>query len=267
MTEPCYLYLISPPQLELEAFSAQLRAALGAGKGVADAQQSSNCHPAPVAGSGAVNEIVGEAPDPGMRRDDSAEATNLIGAFQLRLKDPSDIAKPATDDQIIEAAKALLPICQEYEVAFIMNDRPDLAKQLGCDGVHLGQEDLAEWPVARMRELLGEEAILGVSCHDSKHLAMDAAAAGADYVAFGAFHPTQSKAPEKLAKYGTPTTEILEWWSIYTEIPCVAIGGMTPENCTPMVKAGADFIAAITSVWGHPDGAGAAVEGFAQALL
>ena len=178
-----------------------------------------------------------------------------IGAFQLRMKD-------ASDAEIYEAAHALLPICRDHDAAFIMNDRPDIAAELGCDGVHLGQDDLANWPIAKVRSLLGQDAVIGVSCHDSSHMAMEASEHGADYVAFGAFHPTTSKDAEKLAKYGTPTVEMLRWWYTYTVIPCVAIGGMKPENCAPMVEHGADFIAAIQSVWNHPKGPRIAVQAF-----
>lgn len=185
-----------------------------------------------------------------------ALAAGDVGAFQLRLKD-------ASDDEIRAAVQALLPVCRAQGVAFILNDRVDLAKELGVDGVHLGQEDM---PLKEARALLGEELVIGISCHDSSHMAMEAGEAGADYVAFGAFFPTQSKAPEKLALYGTPTTEMLDWWQAYTIVPCVAIGGMTPQNCVPMVEAGADFIAAITAVWNCPEGAPSAVRAFNEAI-
>jgi thiamine-phosphate pyrophosphorylase len=186
----------------------------------------------------------------------SALAAGDVGAFQLRLKD-------ASDAEISQAIAALLPICRAHGVAFILNDRVDLAKTHGVDGVHLGQEDMA---LAEARAQLGDDMVIGVSCHDSNHLAMEAGEAGADYVAFGAFFATRSKSPEKLAKYGTPSTEILQWWQAYTIVPCVAIGGMTPENCPPMVAAGADFIAAINAVWEHPEGAAGAVRAFNRAI-
>ncbi|MCE2926051.1 MAG: thiamine phosphate synthase [Rickettsiales bacterium] len=182
-----------------------------------------------------------------------------IGCFQLRLKN-------ASDDQILKAAEKLLPICRAHEAAFIMNDRPDLAVKCGADGVHLGQEDLETMPVPKAREIVGEQSIIGVSCHDSRHLAMEAGEAGADYVAFGAFYPTKSKDAAKLAKYGVPTAEILSWWAENTVLPCVAIGGMTPSNSVPLVRAGADFIAVITAVWEHPDGPKQAVVEFNQAM-
>lgn len=187
---------------------------------------------------------------------DAAFAAGDVGAFQLRLKD-------ATDAQIVVAAKAIQPVCRKHEVAFLINDRVDLVLEVGADGVHLGQDDM---PLKQARALLGDERVIGISCHDSGHMAMEAGEQGADYIAFGAFHATQSKSPEKLAKHGTPTADILQWWSTYTTVPCVAIGGMTPENCVAFVKAGADFIAAITAVWSHPDGAAAAVAAFNQSI-
>jgi len=179
-----------------------------------------------------------------------------VGAFQLRLKD-------ATDTQIIAASKALIPICHDHGTAFLMNDRVDLAKQVGADGVHLGQDDMN---VRDARAVLGEQAIIGISCHDSGHLAMEAGDGSADYVAFGAFYETTSKSPDKLARYGVPEADIVQWWSTYTTIPCVAIGGMTPQNCGVLVTAGADFIAAITAVWSNPAGPAEAVKAFNLAI-
>jgi thiamine-phosphate pyrophosphorylase len=179
-----------------------------------------------------------------------------VAAFQLRLKEVDDAT-------IIKATEALLPVCRDQGVAFILNDRVDLAAQLKVDGVHLGQGDM---PLSEARKLLGAEFSIGISCHDSGHLAMEAGEAGADYVAFGAFHPTTSKSPEKLAMYGTPSLDLLQWWATYTVVPCVAIGGMTPENCAPMVAAGADFIAAINAVWTHPEGPRVAVRAFNKSI-
>lgn len=182
-----------------------------------------------------------------------------VASFQLRLKD-------AGDDQIIAAAKKLLPLCHKREVAFILNDRPDLVARLGADGVHLGQEDLEIMPIEKARQIVGEQAVIGVSAHASRHLAMEAGEQGADYVAFGAFFPTQSKPAEKIEKWGVPDLELVEWWSTYTVLPCVAIGGMTPANCAPLVASGADFIAAITAVWNHPKGPAEAVAEFNRAI-
>ncbi len=179
-----------------------------------------------------------------------------VGAFQLRLKE-------TPREKIAEAVRVLQPICREFGVAFLLNDDVMLAKELNTDGVHLGQEDMS---LKQARDLLGEEKVIGISCHDSSHMAMEAGDNGADYVAFGAFYPTASKSAEKLAKYGTPSNDLITWWSTYTVVPCVAIGGMTPQNCAPQIEAGADFIAAINAVWTHPEGAGAAVKAFNDAI-
>jgi thiamine-phosphate pyrophosphorylase len=187
---------------------------------------------------------------------DEALSAGDVGAFQLRLKE-------TTDEQIIAIARSVLPICRAHGVAFILNDRADLALEVGADGIHLGQDDMS---LSDARRQLGEERVIGVSCHDSSHLAMEAGEGGADYVAFGAFFPTKSKSAEKLAKYGVPTVDLVDQWSTYTTVPCVAIGGLTPENCVPLVQAGADFIAAITAVWEHPQGPGAGVAAFNEAI-
>jgi thiamine-phosphate pyrophosphorylase len=163
-----------------------------------------------------------------------------VACLQLRLKE-------VDDDAIRRAADVLLPVAQAHDVAFIMNDRPDLAQEMGCDGVHVGQEDAAQEDA---RRAVGNDAIVGVTCHDSRHLAIEAAEKGADYVAFGAFFPTGTKVPKATAE-----PDILESWSTVTTVPCVAIGGITPENCAPLVRAGADFLAVVAGVWDHPKGA------------
>jgi thiamine-phosphate pyrophosphorylase len=170
-----------------------------------------------------------------------------VGCVQLRLKD-------IDDDQIRVAAEILRPVAQERDVAFIMNDRPDLAMETGCDGVHVGQEDAS---YADARAMLGDDAIIGVTCKNSRHLAMEAAEQGADYVAFGAFFQSTTKAPKNIAE-----PEILEWWSGLMTVPCVAIGGITVDNCAPLVVAGADFLAVVSGVWDYPDGPAAAVRAF-----
>jgi thiamine-phosphate pyrophosphorylase len=170
---------------------------------------------------------------------------------QLRLKG-------ASDDEIRRAAERLMPIVQERGAAFFLNDRPDLAAELGADGVHVGADDT---PYAKARALVGPEAIVGVSCYASRHEAMEAAEAGADYVAFGAFFPTRTKEPRARADI-----ELLSWWSEMMTVPCVAIGGITPENCGPLVEAGADFLAVVSAVWDHQDGPAAAVRAFEEAI-
>jgi thiamine-phosphate pyrophosphorylase len=174
-----------------------------------------------------------------------------VACFQLRLK-------PATDDDILKAAEALLPICREKGVEFLINDRPDLAKKAGTDGVHVGQQDTG---VAEARQILGPDATIGATCHASRHLAVTAGEQGADYVAFGAFFPTTTKpTPHR------PTPDILRWWSELTEIPCVAIGGITPGNAKGLIEAGADFIAVSSAVWGASQGPAAAIREFSKVL-
>ncbi len=170
-----------------------------------------------------------------------------MACAQLRLKD-------ASDDDIRRACDALRPIAQERDVAFLMNDRPDLARETGCDGVHVGQEDT---PYAEARKIVGADAIVGVTCHDSRHLAMIAGEAGADYVAFGAFFPTATKEAKTAAEL-----ELLVWWSELFTVPCVAIGGITVDNAKPLIDAGADFLAVCGGVWNHPQGPAAAVAAF-----
>ena len=174
-----------------------------------------------------------------------------VACVQLRLKD-------ADDDAVRHAAEALRPVAQARDVAFLMNDRPDLARETGCDGVHVGQQDA---PYTEARALLGPEAMIGVTCHDSRHLAVEAASNGADYVAFGAFHPTGTKETK-----AHPDIDILVWWSETTTVPGVAIGGITPLNCSPLVSAGADFLAVVTAVWDHAEGPAAAVKAFNRAI-
>ncbi len=174
-----------------------------------------------------------------------------VAALQLRLKDqPESIIAAACD--------VLAPICQSRDVALVLNDDPRLAAKLGCDGVHIGQSDMS---MAEARKVMGKTAMVGVTCHDSRHLGMDAAEAGADYVAFGAFHPTATK--ETLYR---PDPEILTIWQETMEIPCVAIGGITAENARPLAQAGADFVAVSAGVWSHPDGPAAAVKAINAAI-
>ena len=170
-----------------------------------------------------------------------------VAALQIRLKDVSDEAVAA-------AVGELMPIAASYGVATILNDRPDLAARLGCDGVHVGQDDA---PYAEARRVMGPGAMIGVTCHDSRDLAMDASEAGADYVAFGAFFDTQTKAASTRAD-----PEILSIWQETMLTPCVAIGGITVGNCRPLVAAGADFLAVSAGVWGYAEGPAAAVKAF-----
>lgn len=206
MPDPCRVYLISPPAIDLGAFVPSLKRAFEGGD---------------------------------------------VASFQLRLKG-------AGDDEVLRAVETLMPICVEHDVALIVNDRPDLAAKSGADGVHIGADD-GDYKVARAA--VGKDKIVGVSCYDSRHRALVAAEAGADYVAFGAFFPTATKEPRARANFG-----LLRWWSQLTVVPCVAIGGINAENCGMLVKAGADFLAVISAVWDHPEGPGAGVTALNAAI-
>ena len=205
MRERCRLYLITPPEIALDAFAPDLEAALDAGD---------------------------------------------VACLQLRLK--------GADDDVRRAGERLLPICRARDVPLLVNDRPDLAAELGADGVHVGADD-ADY--AQARETVGADGTIGVSCYDSRHRAMEAAAAGADYVAFGAFFPTETKAARARAD-----VDLLNWWQALMVVPCVAIGGITAENCGPLVQAGADFLAVIGGVWSHPEGPAAGVAAINRAI-
>jgi thiamine-phosphate pyrophosphorylase len=183
------------------------------------------------------------------QRLERALAAGPVAAFQFRVKD-------VDQHEAARLAEPLQAICREHDVAFIVNDSIALAKRIGADGVHIGQQD---GTVAEAREQLGPDAQIGVTCHDSRHLAMEAGEAGADYVAFGAFFPSNTKATEHRAEL-----DVLEWWQSIFEIPCVAIGGITPENCEPLIAAGADFLAVSSAVWGGDEAA--AVRAFTEVL-
>lgn len=173
-----------------------------------------------------------------------------VAAVQLRLKD-------ADDDRWHRTIDALRPVTQSRGVAFLLNDRPELATSTGCDGAHVGQTDT---PAGDARRLLGD-LTLGVTCHDNRDLAMQAGDDGADYVAFGAFFPTTTKDAPTMAD-----PDILAWWSDIMELPCVAIGGINADNCAPLVTAGADFLAVVGAVWAHPEGAAAGVRALNRAI-
>jgi thiamine-phosphate pyrophosphorylase len=203
MTKPrCRLYLITPPQFQLELFAGAMEAALRGGD---------------------------------------------VACVQLRMKD-------VPDEAVLRAAERLMPMVQAADAAFLVNDRPDLAARCGADGVHVGQTDAA---YADARRIVGPDRIVGVTCHASRHLAMEAGEAGADYVAFGAFYPSSTKAPPSFAE-----PEILAWWQALMETPCVAIGGIEVGNAEPLVRAGADFLAVANGVWAHAKGPAEAVRAF-----
>ena len=204
MASTCRLYLITPPNIELPAYSNALKEALDGGD---------------------------------------------VACLQIRLKQ-------VEDDEIRKITESLQTILQRYDVAVIMNDRPDLAAELGCDGVHVGQEDI---PYMEARSIVGEEKIVGVTCKKSRHLAIEAADYGADYVAFGGFFRSSTK---QSAETERADPEILSWWTQTTNVPCVAIGGITVDNCKVLVDAGADMVCVVSGVWDYPTGPAAAVNDF-----
>jgi thiamine-phosphate pyrophosphorylase len=173
-----------------------------------------------------------------------------IACVQIRLKG-------LDDDSLCRAIDVLRPPAQRRGIAVLLNDRPDLAFETGCDGVHIGQSD-GGYEAAR--KALGD-GIVGMTCHNSRHLAMEAGEKGADYVAFGAFYPTDTKETEFKAE-----PEILEWWSPLFTVPSVAIGGITVDNCQPIIRAGVDFLAVSGGVWNHPEGPAAAVKAFEKRM-
>ena len=190
-------------------------------------------------------DVGGDFPDRLARALDAGD----VAAFQFRVKGVDEHAAA-------RLAEPLQQICADRGVAFIVNDSISLARRIGADGVHLGQSD---GDVREARDRLGRDAQIGVTCHNSRHLAMEAGEAGADYVAFGAFFPTTTKEVEHRAE-----PEILTWWQGMFELPCVAIGGITPQNCGPLVQAGADFLAVSGAVWNSDEAA--AVKAFAEAM-
>ena len=186
------------------------------------------------------------------RQLDAALSAGDVAALQIRLKDVSL-------DQIRAVTRVLAPVAHRHNVAVLMNDHVELARELGLDGVHVGQGDTS---LKEARRILGASAMIGVTCHNSRHLAMEAAEGGADYVAFGAFYPTTTKTVEHMAEL-----ETLSIWQESMEIPCVAIGGITADNAAEIAQAGADFIAVSSAVWNHSDGPAAGVSALLKAIV
>jgi thiamine-phosphate pyrophosphorylase len=206
-------------------------------------------------------DIAAQGRDAAAFKDPLATALDAgdVATVQLRLKD-------VDDDTILRACDALRDTVQSRGVALIMNDRPDLAVKGGCDGVHVGQEDAG---YAEARRIVGKDAIVGVTCYASRHLAMEAAEAGADYVAFGGFFRSTTKTGTGMAqRFAAPTDpELITWWQELMTVPVVVIGGITVENCGPLVAAGADFLAVTAGIWSYKDGPAAAVRDFNAAIL
>lgn len=206
MTAPeertCQLYLVTPgglaSALALEAFAADLKAALGAGP---------------------------------------------VAAVLLR-------TGGLNGDAARRAAEALGPLAKARDVAFLIEDRPEVAEAANADGVHLTDSRVS---VAETRAEIGPEAIVGVACDASRHDAIEAAEAGADYVAFAG--------PEDALG------ELLAWWQETMTPPCVAFGAGDLETAIRQARAGADFLALDDAIWNHPEGPAAAVAGLAERLV
>ena len=171
--------------------------------------------------------------------------TNKVPVFQLRLKNISD-------QEVLEIGKKLLKICHQNNTLFILNDREDLALQIGADGVHLGSDDCN---VLKARKMVPENFIIGASCYDSKHLAAQAAEDGANYVAFGTFFPSKTK-----NSAGKPTPEIIKWCNEILNVGSVAIGGINANNCHEIALAEPDFVSIISYVWDNENGIKSAIE-------
>ena len=178
--------------------------------------------------------------------------TGLVACFQLRLKN-------LNDQELINISKVLKPICNKFDVPFILNDRLDLANKIGADGIHLGEDDSS---ILDARKLLGPKAIIGASCYNSKHLAMKAAEQGANYVAFGAFFETKTKKAKTKA-----VMSLIEDWILISDIPCVAIGGIDSKNCHELIKAGVDFIAVVGAIWNNIDSPRKAILNFKNIIV
>ncbi len=292
----CRIYLITPPAFDPEALRDRLAAALDAGdvaalqlrmKGVDDDTLKRAIDVLrPVAQERGVAFILNDRPD--RVRETGCDGAHVLrpdmGAITARLTDEigtvvedesgAALLRHRAEERGVafilndrpdlvretgcDGAHVLRPVAQECGVAFILNDRPDLVRETGCDGAHVGAEDMG---VAEARRLLGPELTLGASCYASRDLAMRAGEAGADYIAFGAFFPTTTKEAKTRA-----TPDLLTWWSELMVLPVVAIGGITAENCAPLVRAGADFLAVIGAVWQHPEGPVAGVQALDRAI-
>lgn len=178
-----------------------------------------------------------------IKRDSFVETVEMAikgGARIVQLRE-----KETPDDEIINLGKAILNVTKRYSVPIIINDSPELAKEIGADGVHLGGEDTS---IEKARMVLGSEAIIGVSCYNQIERGLDAVKRGADYVAFGTPYNTPTK-PDR-----EPTSiEILNEAVKLINIPIFAIGGITKDNAQPILDTGVDGIAVITSVFGSSD--------------
>ncbi len=182
---------------------------------------------------------------------DKALKTGLVPVFQLRLKNYSPL-------EIKNFSQEIKKICDNNNCLFLLNDFYEVALEIGASGVHVGIDDKK---ISQIRQNSPKNFVIGASCYDSKHLAMEACEQGADYISFGAFFETKTKISR-----GKPTFEILNWASEILNFPIVAIGGINDKNCGELVKNGADFLAVISYVWQHPQGIEVALKNLHQQM-
>lgn len=260
----CRLYLISPPTIDLPVFTQQVKEAFQGGDiGALQLRLKNTTDSEILKATDALLPIC---------RDHGA-AFIMNDRPDLALQCNADGVHLGQDD-LLTFPSPLMGEGQGGGDAQSANNTPHLgspkdlskAKPKATRPLPQGERRKGNSSLAVVREMIGSDRVIGISCHDSRHLAMVAGEQGADYVAFGAFYPTTSKSPEALQRWGTPKLDILEWWQAFMILPCVAIGGINPQNCKPLVKAGADFIAVITAVWNHPEGPSKAVEEFNKAI-
>ena len=162
--------------------------------------------------------------------------TNKVKFFQLRLK------KTSTSN-LLKISKEIKKIAKKNNVKFLINDKPFVAKSVGADGCHIGQKDM---DIISARKILGNKKIIGVTCHNSKRLAIKAKNNGANYIAFGSFFKSYTKKTVYRANL-----EILRWAKKKINIPTVAIGGINSSNCKKILSNGADFIACSNYIWNN----------------
>jgi len=162
--------------------------------------------------------------------------TNKVKFFQLRLK-------KITTKNLIRISKKIKKITRKNKVKFLINDKPLIAKKIGADGCHIGQKDM-DYNISR--KILGKNKIIGVTCHNSKKLALKAKKHGANYVAFGSFFKSQTKKTAFKANLA-----ILHWAKKKINMPIVAIGGINSSNYKKILSNGADFIACSNYVWNN----------------
>ena len=162
--------------------------------------------------------------------------TNKVKYFQLRLKKISD-------RNLLKISKKIKKIVRKNNVKFLINDKPSIAKRVGADGCHIGQKDIN---FTRSRKILGKSKIIGITCHNSKKLALNAKRQGANYVAFGSFFESSTKKTAFKANL-----EILRWTKKKISMPIVAIGGINSINYKKILTSGADFIACSSYIWNN----------------